>query len=165
MRVGVGFDAHAFVAGRPLMLGGIQVPFERGLDGHSDADVLVHAVIDALLGAAGLGDIGTHFPAGPATQGATGTAMLAQVASLLAGAAVSIVNVDAVVIAQAPAIASYRLRMAAAMADALGVGPGRISVKGTTTDGMGFSGREEGISATAVALVRSLEQEEAVTRG
>lgn len=159
MRVGVGFDAHALVPGRPLMLGGVQVPFERGLDGHSDADVLVHAVIDALLGAAGLGDIGTHFPPGPATQGATGAAMLARVASLLAEAAVSIVNVDAVVVAQAPTIAPYRLGMAAAMADALGVDPARISVKGTTTDGMGFPGREEGISATAVALVRSLDEE------
>lgn len=159
MRVGIGFDAHAFTAGRPLMLGGIQVPFERGLAGHSDADVLVHAVIDALLGAAGLEDIGTHFPAGPQTDGMAGTAMLARVASLLARAGASIVNVDAVVIAQAPPVAPYRAQMAAAMAGALGVEPGLIGVKGTTTDGMGFSGREEGIAATAVALVRMTDAE------
>lgn len=154
MRVGTGFDAHPFVAGRPLMLGCVEIPFDRGLEGHSDADVLAHAVIDALLGAAGLGDIGTHFPPDERSAGASGAALLTATASLLSGAAVSIVNIDAVVICQAPAVAPYRLMMASAMAEALGIGPGRISVKGTTSDGMGFTGRGEGIAASAVALIR-----------
>ena len=154
MRVGIGVDAHPFVSGRPLILGGVDIPFDRGLDGHSDADVLTHAIIDALLGAASMGDIGTHFPSSDGRfAGARGLDLLRSAADLIAGAGFRVGNVDAVVIAQAPPLAPYRAEMVAAVAGALDIPPGVVSVKATTTDRMGFTGRDEGIAAMAVALV------------
>ncbi|HVL89032.1 MAG TPA: 2-C-methyl-D-erythritol 2,4-cyclodiphosphate synthase [Actinomycetota bacterium] len=153
-RVGIGVDAHPFAEGRPLVLGGVVVPHEQGLAGHSDADVLVHAVIDALLGAAGLGDIGSHFPAGDERyRDADSLGLLAETARLVARAGFRVENVDSVVVAERPAIAPLRERMRERMAAALGIEDGRVSVKATTTDGMGFTGRGEGIAATAVALL------------
>ncbi len=158
MRVGVGFDAHRLAPGRPLILGGVEIPHERGLEGHSDADVLTHAIADALLGAAGLGDLGAVFPSeDPRWLGASSLDLLATVAGMLAGEYLGIGNVDAVVIAQQPSLAPYRDRMRSGLASALGVQVAAVSVKATTTDGMGFTGRGEGIAATAVVLVQSFE--------
>lgn len=154
MRVGTGVDAHPFAGDRPLVLGGVTIPFDRGLAGHSDADVLAHAIIDALLGAAGMGDIGGRFPSGDErTRGADSLTLLRTVASEVAQAGWRLENVDAVVIAERPAVAPHRDLMRARLAEALDVEPGRVSVKATTTDGMGFTGRGEGIAATAVALL------------
>ncbi|HEX9697703.1 MAG TPA: 2-C-methyl-D-erythritol 2,4-cyclodiphosphate synthase [Actinomycetota bacterium] len=154
MRIGTGVDAHPFAGGRPLVLGGVSIRHDEGLEGHSDADVLVHAIIDALLGAAGLGDLGGHFPAGDARfKGGDSITMLRTTAGLLAEAGYRIVNLDSVVIAQRPAVAPHRDPMCRRIAEALGIEPGRVSVKATTTDGMGFTGRGEGIAATAVALI------------
>ena len=154
-RAGLGSDVHAFAAGRPLILGGIPVPADRGLAGHSDADVLTHAVIDALLGAAGLGDIGRLFPDDdPAYEGISSLVLLERVADRLRAVGAEVVNVDAVVMAEAPKVAPHAGAMAEALAGALGIAPGRISVKATTTEGLGFIGRQEGIAAQAVASVR-----------
>jgi 2-C-methyl-D-erythritol 2,4-cyclodiphosphate synthase len=159
-RVGVGFDAHRFAGGRPLILGGVEVPAPRGLLGHSDADVVVHAVMDALLGAAGCGDIGQHFPPDdPAFEGVRSLALLAQVRDLLATRGWRAAHVDVVVIAEAPRLSPYVPPMRAAMAGALGVSEGQVNVKATTVDGMGALGREEGIAAQAVV---TLEQVPAV---
>jgi 2-C-methyl-D-erythritol 2,4-cyclodiphosphate synthase len=158
LRVGAGFDAHRLVAGRPLLLGGVLVPFDRGLEGHSDGDCLSHAVCDALLGAAAAGDMGQHFPSSdPRWRGAASRVFLEQVARVLAGAGCSIVNVDATLIAQAPALAPHLPAMRAAIAEALGVGAERVSVKAKSTDHLGALGRGEGIAAQAVALVRLAE--------
>ncbi len=154
MRIGQGFDAHALVAGRPLVIGGVTVPFERGLAGHSDADVLLHAVTDALLGAAGLGDIGRHFPdTDEAYRGADSRELLREVARRLAAAGYRVVNVDATVIAQAPRLAPYVARMAANIAQDLGVVAAAVNVKAKTTEKLGFTGRGEGVAAEAVALI------------
>ncbi|MFN2588312.1 MAG: 2-C-methyl-D-erythritol 2,4-cyclodiphosphate synthase [Actinomycetota bacterium] len=154
-RTGVGFDAHAFSgdAGRPLVIGGVTVPDHAGLAGHSDADVLSHAVADALLGAAALGDLGSRFPDGARWRDASSLAILEETAALLARAGYVVVNVDASVIAQAPRLAPYRDDMRARVAQALGVGDGAVSVKATTTDHLGFTGRGEGIAALAVATI------------
>lgn len=154
MRVGQGFDVHALVAGRKLVLGGVEIAHDKGLAGHSDADVLLHAVCDALLGAAALGDIGRHFPdSDPRYQGADSRALLRDVAQKLAAAGWHAVNVDATVIAQAPRIAPYVARMVANIAADLGMAPGTVNVKATTTERLGFAGRGEGIAAQAVALI------------
>lgn len=154
MRAGIGFDAHRLVQGRPLILGGVQIPFDKGLEGHSDADVLTHAVVDALLGAAGLGDIGAVFPSSdPAWKGASSLQMLRTAAGMLAGEYRTVLSVDAVVMAEAPTLAAHRSSMAEGLAVALGVPVEVVSVKATTTDGLGFTGRGEGIAAQAVALV------------
>ncbi len=154
-RVGVGYDAHRFAAKRALVLGGVRLRESGGLEGHSDADVLVHAVMDALLGAAGLDDIGQYFPDDdPAYAGADSIGLLAEVGGLLAEGDWEVVNVDAVVICEQPRIAPERQRMRERMAAALGVTADRVGVRGTTTEGMGFTGRGEGIAAQAVALVR-----------
>lgn len=153
-RTGIGYDVHRLVAGRRLVLGGVEIPFERGLDGHSDADALLHAVADALLGAAALGDIGRHFPpTDPALKDADSLRLLASVRDVLEGAGYAVVNVDATVIAEAPRLLPHVEAMRAAIAVALGVEAGQIGVKATTNEGMGFPGRGEGIAALAVATV------------
>jgi 2-C-methyl-D-erythritol 2,4-cyclodiphosphate synthase len=153
IRVGLGFDVHPFDESRPLMLGGVEVPDSPGLAGHSDGDVLSHAVADALLGAAGLGDLGERFPATAEWQDAASAGILADVARALADEGWSIADVDATVVAQGPRIAPHRDRMIEAVATALAVSPEQVSVKATTTDGLGVIGRGEGIAALAVALI------------
>lgn len=152
MRVGQGFDVHALVAGRRLVIGGVAIPYEKGLDGHSDADVLLHAVCDALLGAAALGDIGRHFPdSDPAYAGADSRALLRVVRKKLGK--FRILNVDATILAQAPRMAPHVPQMIANIASDLGIEPGAVSIKATTTEGLGFVGRVEGIAAQAVVLI------------
>ncbi|RMH50063.1 MAG: 2-C-methyl-D-erythritol 2,4-cyclodiphosphate synthase [Zetaproteobacteria bacterium] len=154
MRIGQGFDVHAFADGRPLILGGVEVAHDRGLAGHSDADVLIHAVCDALLGAAGLGDIGRHFPdSDPALAGIDSTRLLARVMERVAARGWRPANLDATVIAQRPKLAPYIARMVARLAQVMGVEAERINIKATTSERLGFCGREEGIAAMAVVLL------------
>jgi 2-C-methyl-D-erythritol 2,4-cyclodiphosphate synthase len=154
-RVGSGLDAHRLVEGRPLMLGGVSVPFARGLEGHSDGDCVLHALCDALLGAAGEGDMGRHFPsADPTWKGAASLRFVAEVASRLAAAGWELENADVTVIAQAPPIAPHAPAMRDAIAKALDVAPDRVSVKAKSTDGLGAFGRGEGIAAMASVLLR-----------
>lgn len=154
MRIGHGYDAHRFADGRKLILGGVDVPHTQGLDGHSDADVLVHAVMDALLGAAALGDIGGHFPpSDPMYKDADSMKLCERVAELLRENGFAVCNVDATVIAQAPKLAPYIESMRKNIAAALGVDISKVSVKATTEERMGFTGRCEGISAHAVCLI------------
>jgi 2-C-methyl-D-erythritol 2,4-cyclodiphosphate synthase len=158
-RIGQGFDVHALVAGRRLVLGGVEIPFERGLEGHSDADVLIHAVIDALLGAAALGDIGRHFPdSDERFRGADSRALLREVGAKLTQARLRVGNVDATIIAQAPRLAPYIDAMVANLAADLGVARDQVNVKATTTEKLGFTGRGEGIAAMAVVLVEPGEE-------
>ncbi len=153
-RIGQGFDVHALVPGRRLVLGGVEIPYERGLLGHSDADVLAHAVTDALLGAAGLGDIGRHFPDTDARfAGADSLVLLAEAVRRVREAGYSVGNVDATIVAQAPRMAPYIGEMNARLARAIGVEVGQVNVKARTTERLGFEGRSEGISAHAVALL------------
>jgi len=162
LRVGLGVDAHRFCAERPLVLGGVRLRERNGLLGYSDADVLTHAVMDALLGAAGLGDIGQHFPdSDPAYAGAGSLGLLRKVAELLASSGWRPVNVDVVVICEEPRIAPYRDEMRKRLARALGIADEQVGVRGTTTEGLGFTGRREGIAAQAVALVERREGGEA----
>ena len=155
MRVGNGFDVHALVAGRPLILGGVTIPHDRGLAGHSDADVLLHAIADAILGALALGDIGRHFPdPDPRWRGADSRALLRHVYALAFAAGWGIGNVDATVIAQAPRIAPHVPAMRANLASDLNCDETRVSVKATTTERLGFTGREEGIGALATVLLQ-----------
>jgi len=156
LRVGTGFDAHAFADGRRLVLAGVEIPWPRGLAGHSDADLISHAVTDALLGAAGGDDIGALFGSDdPAFRDASSIELLARAWRTLAGQGWSIVNVDAVVIMQQPRIAPYREAMRAELAGALGVEPGRVTVRASTTDLLGFTGRGEGAACQAVALLEA----------
>ncbi len=158
IRVGQGFDVHAFAAGRPLMLGGVQVPFHLGLAGHSDADVLIHAVCDALLGAAALGDIGHHFPdTDPALENIDSCRLLQRVVQLLASAHWSIGNVDVTVIAQQPRLAPYIPAMQERLANVMGIATDAINIKATTTERLGFTGRGEGIAAQAVVLLQQAD--------
>ncbi len=153
-RVGTGADAHGLVAGRPLILGGVAVPHDRGLAGHSDGDALSHAIIDALLGATGLGDIGSHFPSSdPSLAGISSLILLERTARTIAGGGWCISNVDATMLAQRPRLSPYINSMRRRIADSLAIGHERVSIKATTTDHLGFTGREEGIAATAVALL------------
>jgi len=153
-RFGIGFDAHRLVAGRRLVLGGVEIAHERGLEGHSDADVLVHAVIDALLGAAGLGDIGLHFPDDDERwRDADSLDLLRRVSGLLDDGGLTVVHVDATVLAEAPRVSPHSDAMRAALSDALGIEDGAVNVKATRGEGMGFVGRQEGIAALAVATV------------
>lgn len=153
-RVGLGYDAHRFASGRRLVLGGVEVPYEFGLHGHSDADVLTHAVIDALLGAAALGDIGAHFPStDPQYEGISSLELLRRTRRLLEREGWTAVNLDATVVLERPRLSAYRDKMRAALAQALGIERDRVSVKAKTTDGLGFTGRGEGIEAHAVALL------------
>jgi 2-C-methyl-D-erythritol 2,4-cyclodiphosphate synthase len=154
MRVGQGFDVHALVEGRKLIIGGVDIPYERGLLGHSDADVLLHAITDALLGAAALGDIGRHFPdTDPKWRGADSRMLLFEVASRVREAGWKIVNVDATIIAQAPKMAPHIPLMVERIASDLGIEPGCVNVKAKTTERLGFTGRGEGIAAEAIALL------------
>lgn len=154
MRIGHGYDVHRLVDNRKLILGGVDIPFEKGLLGHSDADVLVHAIMDALLGAAALGDIGKLFPdRDPAYKGANSLVLAAKVASLLSDEGYVIGNIDATVIAQAPRLAPHIEQMRFNIADALGIAAGDVSVKATTEEGLGFSGQGLGIAAHAVCLI------------
>jgi 2-C-methyl-D-erythritol 2,4-cyclodiphosphate synthase len=155
LRVGLGVDAHAFADGVPLVLGGVTIESPRGLAGHSDGDVIAHALIDALLGAAGLGDIGSSFPPGePAWEGASSLDLLRRSAADVREAGWELVNADCILIGQEPRIAPLREQMGERMADAVGVASERINVRATTTDKLGFTGRGEGLAAQAVALVR-----------
>ena len=157
MRVGVGYDAHRLAPGRPLVLGGVTVPHELGLLGHSDGDVLVHACIDALLGAAALGDIGTHFPSTEARyQGVASVRLLEQVTDLLRDRRWRVVNLDATIAAERPRLAPYVADMRRIISRAVGAEEGQVSIKASTTDGLGFEGQEQGISAYAVALIEAL---------
>ncbi len=157
MRIGEGFDVHALVEGRPLIIGGVTIPFEKGLAGHSDADVLLHAIGDALLGAAGLGDIGRHFPDSDSKfAGADSRALLREVGSMLAQAGFSIGNIDSTIIAQQPKMAPFIQDMVANIAGDLQVDLNNVSVKAKTTEKLGFTGRGEGIAAKAIALLKPL---------
>lgn len=154
MRIGQGFDAHPLVAGRRLIIGGVEIPYEKGLAGHSDADLLLHAVCDALIGAAALGDVGTHFPDTDARYaGADSRGLLREVEALLARDGWRIVNIDATIIAQAPKMAPHIPRMRDNIADDLGISPASVNIKAKTTEKLGFVGRGEGMAAEAVALI------------
>lgn len=157
MRVGIGYDVHRLAEGRDLILGGVDIPYEKGLLGHSDADVLVHAVMDALLGAAALGDIGRHFPdTDPEYKGISSVRLLEHVSRLLAQKGYTVGNVDATIIAQRPKMAPYMQEMRENVAKALGVSPDKISIKATTEEGLGFTGRGEGIASQAVACLEAV---------
>ena len=155
MRIGQGFDVHALVPGRRLVIGGVEIPYHKGLLGHSDADVLLHALCDALLGAAGLGDIGRHFPdSDPRYEGIDSRELLRHVAGLLLReGGHRVLNVDATIIAQAPRMAPHIPAMVANIASDLGIAPSQVNVKATTTEELGFTGRGEGIAAQAICLV------------
>ena len=154
IRIGQGYDVHPLQNGRWLILGGVYIKDAPGLEGHSDGDALTHAIIDALLGAAALGDIGNHFPSSREDlKDANSLDLLKSVARLLAGAGYAIVNIDSTIVAQAPRMAPYVPEMRRKLALALGIDVGRVSVKATTTDGLGATGRAEGIAAQAVALI------------
>jgi 2-C-methyl-D-erythritol 2,4-cyclodiphosphate synthase len=154
VRIGQGFDVRRLVAGRKLVLGGVEIPYHKGLEGHSDADVLLHAICDALLGAAGLGDIGRHYPdTDAAYAGADSRGLLRDVAQQLKQRKLRVVNVDATILAQAPRMAPHMARMVANIAADLGIEPAAVNIKATTTESLGFIGRLEGIAAQAVALL------------
>jgi 2-C-methyl-D-erythritol 2,4-cyclodiphosphate synthase len=154
MRIGIGYDVHAFAEGRRLVLGGIDVPFDRGLAGHSDADVLVHSLMDALLGAMRSGDIGQHFPdSDPAYSGISSLELLRRVAGLARDAGWRLVDADCVLVMEQPRVSPLRDAMRKAMADALGVDVDRVGLKATTTEGLGLTGRGEGVAAQAVVLL------------
>ena len=154
MRIGQGFDVHQLVAGRKLVIGGVDIPHEKGLLGHSDADVLLHAICDALLGAASLGDIGKHFPDSDARyQGIDSRKLLREVGALVKGRGHLVVNIDATIIAQAPRMAPHITAMVANIAADLAIDPRCVNVKATTTENLGFTGRGEGIAAQAICLI------------
>jgi 2-C-methyl-D-erythritol 2,4-cyclodiphosphate synthase len=156
IRIGNGFDVHRLVAGRKLIIGGVELPYERGLLGHSDADVLIHAVCDALLGAAGLGDIGTHFPdTDQRFKGVSSVMLLGEVRRLLAEKGFRVHNIDATIVAEKPKMAPHIPAMVANVAGAAGADPGAVNIKATTTEGLGFTGRGEGIAAYAVCTLRT----------
>ena len=156
MRVGIGFDAHAFDPSRPLVLAGVTLPDVPGLAGHSDGDVVSHAVADALLGAASLGDLGDHFPADDRWREASSLDILAAAMATVSGRGHAAVNVDVSVVAQAPRLAEHRDKMASNIASTLGIARDAVSIKATTTDGLGFTGRSEGIAAFAVVLIETI---------
>ncbi len=157
IRIGHGFDVHPLVSGRKCIIGGVDIPHERGLDGHSDADVLLHAVCDAVLGAAALGDIGRHFPnTDPRFKGIDSRELLRQVAELVKDKGYDVINVDATVIAEAPKLAPHIAAMCAHIADDLGIPHNCVNVKATTSERLGFTGRGEGIAAEAVCLIQRI---------
>jgi 2-C-methyl-D-erythritol 2,4-cyclodiphosphate synthase len=157
MRIGSGYDVHKLAEGRDLILGGVKIPYEKGLLGHSDADVLVHAIMDALLGAAALGDIGKHFPdADPAYGGISSIELLKRVKSLIEDNLYFIENIDATVIAQKPRLAAHIPEMVRNIAEALGIEESRVNVKATTEEGLGFTGEGLGIAANAVCLIEGM---------
>ncbi len=153
-RIGHGYDIHRLVAGRKLVLGGVRIDYEKGLDGHSDADVVIHALMDSLLGAAAFGDIGSHFPTSdPAYKDADSLRLLSQVIKLISESHYAIDNIDITVIAEAPKLAPHIPRMISNIANVLGISPDAISIKATTNEGLGFIGRGEGMAAFCVALL------------
>ena len=156
MRTGIGYDVHKLTEGRKLILGGVEIPYEKGLLGHSDADVIVHAIMDALLGAAALGDIGQHFPdTDPAYEGISSIALLEKVGALLSDEGYEVGNIDSILIAQQPKLMPYLSAMRRNIAGALRLSPAQVSVKATTEEHLGFTGRGEGIAAQAVCLLHS----------
>lgn len=156
MRIGMGYDVHKLTPDRKLIIGGVEIPYEKGLLGHSDADVLLHAVMDALLGAAALGDIGKHFPdTDPAYKGISSVTLLKHVGELLEKNSFLIENIDATIIAQAPKMRPYIDQMRANIAEALKIGTGQVNVKATTEEGLGFTGSGEGISSQAICMLAS----------
>lgn len=158
MRAGLGYDVHRLVEGRDLILGGVNIPYEKGLLGHSDADVLLHAAMDALLGAAALGDIGRHFPdTDPAYKGISSLRLLAHTGALLEQNNYQIINIDATIIAQRPKMAPHIPQMIRNIAETLGIEEGQVNVKATTEEGLGFTGTGEGISAQAVCSLMPIE--------
>lgn len=158
MRVGMGYDVHRLVEGREFILGGVKIPYEKGLLGHSDADVVVHAIMDALLGAAALGDIGRHFPdTDPQYKGISSILLLQRVGAVLEEQMYWIGNIDATILAQKPKLASYMEQMEKNIADALQIDRDRVNIKATTEEGLGFTGSGEGISAYAVVLLETVE--------
>lgn len=158
MRIGQGYDVHRFAPDRPLRLGGVDIPWHQGLEGHSDADVLCHAITDAILGAAGQGDIGQHFPPGdPAWKDADSIDLLGRAVEILERDGYQVVNVDATVIAERPKIGPYAGEMRERLAAVIGIAPTHVSIKATTNERMGWIGREEGIAAMAVALIDRME--------
>ena len=157
MRIGMGYDVHKLTEGRKLILGGVEIPYEKGLLGHSDADVLLHAIMDALLGAASLGDIGKHFPdTDPAYKGISSVKLLTHVMELLRQHHFAVGNVDAVIIAQKPKMAPHIPQMRKNLAQAMGVEEDRINIKATTEEGLGFTGRGEGIASQAICLLEEV---------
>ncbi|MCR4909299.1 MAG: 2-C-methyl-D-erythritol 2,4-cyclodiphosphate synthase [Lachnospiraceae bacterium] len=159
MRIGMGYDVHKLVTGRDLILGGVKIPYEKGLLGHSDADVLTHAVMDALLGAAGEEDIGKHFPdTDPAYEGADSIALLKSVGEILTKKLLFVGNIDATVIAQRPKLRPYIEEMEKRIAGALDIEPSQVNIKATTEEGMGFTGEGKGISAQAVCLLNTVDE-------
>jgi 2-C-methyl-D-erythritol 2,4-cyclodiphosphate synthase len=159
MRIGFGYDVHPLVPGRPLILGGVSVPYERGLEGYSDADVVVHALCDALLGALALGDLGQHFPSTDERwRGVSSLVLLQHVMTLVAEQHYILGNADVTVVAQRPRLAPYVPQMVQKLTESMGSAPGRLSVKATTTDGLGFTGQEAGIAAYAVCVVQPRAQ-------
>jgi 2-C-methyl-D-erythritol 2,4-cyclodiphosphate synthase len=163
MRIGTGYDVHVLVEGRRLMLGGVEIPYAKGLLGHSDADVLLHAICDALLGAAALGDIGQHFPdTASEYENIDSLILLRQVGQLLQDKGFSIINIDSTIVAERPKLAPHISAMAANISVTLGIGVGQVSVKATTTEGLGFEGRGEGISAQAIALIENKQINEQI---
>ena len=158
-RVGIGFDVHRFVEGRPLILGGVNIPFEKGLEGHSDADVLTHTIADAILGAAGLGDIGVHFPdSEPQWKDVSSLIILEKIIEMLQEKSLAVVNVDAVLIAERPKISPWVPAIRDKLCQTIGVSAEMISIKATTTEGLGFIGEGKGIAAQAVALVSDVKE-------
>jgi 2-C-methyl-D-erythritol 2,4-cyclodiphosphate synthase len=154
MRIGQGYDVHALVAGRKLVIGGVEIPYHKGLAGHSDADVLLHAICDALLGAAALGDIGSHYPdSDPQYSEVNSRELLRATAKKVAAAGFKIVNVDSTIVAEAPRMAPHVARMTGNIAADLGINPAAVSVKATSTENLGYIGRGEGIAAQAIALI------------
>ena len=166
MRIGNGYDVHRLVENRKLILGGVEIPYEKGLLGHSDADVLLHAVMDALLGAAALGDIGKHFPDNdPAYEGADSMKLLEEVGKLLQEKAYFIENIDATVIAQKPKLRPYIAQMEENIAKTLGIAKEQINIKATTEEGLGFTGTEEGISSQAICMLNGFYESSMVVGG
>jgi 2-C-methyl-D-erythritol 2,4-cyclodiphosphate synthase len=158
MRIGIGYDVHALVAGRKLIIGGVTIPYEKGLAGHSDADVLIHALCDALLGAAGLGDIGIHFPdTDPQFKDISSLILLGKTAQKILEARFRLVNADTVVLAEKPVLAPYKAEMLRNIAQALRVDPSCISIKASTHEGLGFVGKGEGIAAQCAVLIDALD--------
>jgi len=157
MRIGIGYDAHRLTKGRPLVLGGVEVPFEQGLEGWSDADVVVHAIIDALLGATALGDIGSHFPSDdPAYKDISSIVLLKRTQNLLREHHWRISNIDATIVVERPTVYPFVDQMRQNISKALSISKSQVGIKATTTEGLGFTGREEGIATYAVALVEEL---------
>jgi 2-C-methyl-D-erythritol 2,4-cyclodiphosphate synthase len=160
LRVGIGYDVHPLTPGRRLVLGGVDIPFDKGLSGWSDADVLTHAIIDALLGAAALGDIGSHFPPGePQYKNISSLVLLKKVKDELAENGFKIVNIDATIVAEKPRLSEFIARMRQRLSDTLGIAPSQVSVKASTSAGLGLIGRGEGIAAHAIAMVQGRKDE------